>query len=66
MREELSDVVVVADVPVEHALGEDGSRHDDVARLLAKYAEACTALLVDRRQAVDATGVEDDDQPAAL
>jgi hypothetical protein len=66
MHEEPSHVVVVADVPVEHALGENGSRHDDVARLLAKYPQASAALLVDRRQAVDATGVEDDDQPAAL
>jgi hypothetical protein len=64
--EELANVMVVSDVTGEHALGEHRGGDDDVICVLAKGAQTSPSLRVDRRQPVDAAGVEDDDQPAAL
>jgi hypothetical protein len=58
--------MVVPDATGEHALGEHCGGNDDVIGLLAKGAQTSPSLRVDRRQPVNAAGVEDDDQPAVL
>ena len=58
--------MVVSDVTGEHALGEDWSGNDDVIGVVANGAQTRPPLRVDGREPVDAAGVEDDDQPAAL
>jgi hypothetical protein len=62
----LANVMIVSDVTSEHALGENRGGDDDIVGVLAKGAQTSTSLRVDRRQPVNAAGVEDDDQPAAL
>ncbi len=63
--EEATDVVVVPDVAGEEPFGEYGRRDHKVTRLLAKKTKASATLLVEWREPLDATGVEDDDQSAA-
>jgi hypothetical protein len=58
--------MVVSDVTGEHALGENRGGDHDVIGMLAKGAQTSPSIRVDRGQPVDAAGVEDDDQPAAL
>jgi len=64
--DELANVVVVTEVTGEQTFREHTRRHDDVIGLLSKRAQARPSLRVDRREAIDASSVEDDDQPARL
>lgn len=58
--------MVVSDLTGEQPLGENRGGNDDVISMLSKGPQARPSLRVDRREPVDAAGVEDDDQPAAL
>lgn len=64
--EKSTHVIVVADMPGEDALGEHGSRYDQVRGKFPQHAEPGSPLLIQRSKAFDRSGVENDDQPAAL
>ena len=59
-------MVVMADVPREDPLSERCRRHDEVRRCLSQRTTVRPPVLVQRSEAFDSTGVENDDQPAAL
>lgn len=64
--EKASHVEVMTRVSGQHAFREDSGGKKEVRRSRSQYAQPSAPLLIDWREPDDTSGVEDDDQPAAL